>query len=250
MLTVFQPSSLLVALWPTQEFEFPDDVSDLGRRLREAFPQFNEERQVIAPGGAILPPEVARLVLLGGSDWVLELAPGRVALRLARAPQAGVGSPHEDDDGLALAQLFEQHRAVLLLLLGWLAENLNCHVYRIGVVLQLFCETRASANSKIAQYFFHPRAMQGQSPIEIDLGLLARLALENGTLVNRWLRVRPLRTLDNRHLDFAAQIEIDINTLTEDTRVRNGPELAQHLAAVAQHLAHGLPLLHDADFLA
>src|SRR5262245_27211863 len=113
MLTAFQPSSLLVALWPTQEFEFPDDAAELGRRMRESFPQFNEERLVVAAGGAVLPPEVARLVLLGGVEWVLELAPGRVALRLSQPPQSGQPIALEEDNGERLAKFFERHRAFL-----------------------------------------------------------------------------------------------------------------------------------------
>lgn len=250
MLTVFQPNTLLVALWPTQEFMFPADVTELGRRLREVFPQFTEERLVVAAGGVDLPSEVARLVLLSGDAWVLELAPARVSLRLARPLQAGVGSQLESDSGAALAALCAAHRELLAPLHAWLADQMAFHACRIGVVVQFFCETRASANSKIAQYFLHPRALQAQPPLEIDLGLLARLALDNGTLVNRWLRIRPLRTMDNRHLDFAAQIELDLNTLTEDTRVRGGPELAQHLAAVERHITRDMPLFHDPDFLA
>lgn len=249
MLSIFQPNTLLTALWPTQEFEFPSDAALLSRRLREAFPVFSAERMVMAPDGAQLPPEMARAVLLAGEEWALELAPARVALRLAQPLRAGLPLQLADDGGAAVGAIFEKHRSLLESLHAWLADNANFHAYRVGVLAQFFCETRSSANSKIAQYFLHPRALQGQAPLEIDVSVLARLALDSGTLVNRWLRARPLRTLDARHLDFAAQIEIDINTLPEDTRVRGGVELAQHLAAVERHIARDLPLFHDADFL-
>jgi hypothetical protein len=59
-----------------------------------------------------------------------------------------------------------------------------------------------------------------------------------------------MRTRDVRRLDFAAQVQIDLNTMAEDTQVKTGRELALFLDAAFHHLQHDIPLLEDPDFLA
>ena len=68
-------------------------------------------------------------------------------------------------------------------------------------------------------------------------------------MVNRWLRVKPLRTTDPRHLDFAAQVELDLNTLVDDTRLRTAADIQAFLKAACKHILSEVPLLHDPEFL-
>ncbi len=231
-----RPVALMVALWATREFEFPADAAALAEPLREKFPLFNELRLVQSDGP--LHPELPRAVLLAeGGRWALELAPSKILLR-----RMGDGVP-------ALAELFGQVQAQLSPLQSWLAESHNLRVCRLGALTQLFCDTRSSANDKIVSYFLQPRALQGQAPLEVQLGLLTRLALADGWIVNRWLRVQPLRTADPSHVDLAARIEIDLNTLAEDTHLRTGRDIVNFLEAARQHVEN-LPLLNDPDFFA
>jgi hypothetical protein len=116
--------------------------------------------------------------------------------------------------------------------------------------MHLFCNTRSSANEKISQYFLQPRAVAGPSPHEIQLGLLARPVLADGTAVNRWLRVHPLRTVDARHVDFAAQFEVDINTPPENTQLKTARDVASFLDAARQYIETEIPVFNDEDFLA
>jgi hypothetical protein len=238
MLDAYQPILLLTALWPTQEFEFPADRAALAGRLREVFAEFGEHHVVQGPEVA-MPPEVPRVVLLGeGRQWALELAPGKISLR------------RNARRGATLADLFGEEQGLLLGVQAWLAENLNFRAYRLGVLVHLFCNTRSSANEKIAQYYLQPRAASGPKPHEIQLGLLARPVLGDGSAVNRWLRVRPLRTVDARHVDFAAQFEIDINTLPENTQVKTARDVGAFLDAARHYIETEIPVLNDEDFLA
>jgi hypothetical protein len=239
MLDAYRPISLMLAGWPTPQFEFPADAAELGDRLREHFTLFQEKQvmQIIGPGAP--PPELARLILLGqGRQWILELAPAKLSLRrMIQSPEP-------------LTVLFDQHRETWLPIQSWLAENHNLRIYRLGLVVQFFCDTRSSANERIAGYFLQPRALQGQAPHEVHVSLLARLTFEPGIIVNRWLRVQPLRTSDPRRLDFAAKIEVDVNTLAEDTQVRSARELTQFLETARRHIETEIPVLSDPDFLA
>lgn len=239
MLEDYRPISLMVAFWPTGEFEFPQDPAALAERLQGQFGLWTEKRLVNVQAGQQVPPEVPRLVLLGDQrQWVLELGPTKVTLRyLPRAPQG-------------LEGVNEAFRQQLVSIQSWLAEALNLRVYRLGWVLQLFCNTRSSANEKIAAYFLQPRALQGSVPHEVQVNLLSRLALANGMSVNRWLRVRPLRSVDPRRVDFAAQIEVDINTLPEETSAKSAVEISAFLDAVHRYVRDDLPLLQDANFFA
>lgn len=235
----YRPVTMVAALWPTQDFQFPCDVEALGARLAGQFGLFTEQRLngTVPPPGA-LQHEWPRLILMGEQRrWGLELAPGKISLRQA----LGVAAPVED--------LFEQHRAVLAPLMAWLSENLDFRPYRMGLVLQIFCNTKSSANEKIAQYFLQPRALQEQTPYEVNLSLLSKVLLSNGTHANRWLRVRPLRSIDPRRVDFAAQIEVDVNTLPEDTQVRTARDLADFYAAVSHHIEEEIPFLCDGEFV-
>ncbi len=234
----YRPISLIIALWPTREFEFPRDAAAFGEQIRAQFGQFEEIRLMQSEGGP-LPPEVPCLVMIGqGGHWALELAPAKLVLRRM------VETPAE------LGELFETVKTLLLPIHTWMAENNNLRVCRLGALTQFFCDTRSSANDKIAAYFLQPRALQGQAPMEIQLGVLARLALDDGSIVNRWVRVQPLRTADPRQLDLAAKIEIDLNTQAEDTHVRTGRDIAGFLDAVRKHMDERLPLLSDPDFFA
>lgn len=238
MLEAYRPIMLLTALWPTQDFEFPDKVEPLADRLKEQFKYFNEHR-VVQSTGAPLPPEMARLGLLGERrQWALDLAPGKITLRCSPSPPR------------ALGDLFAAMRERLGAIHTWLAENHNLYVYRMGSLTQLFCNTQSSANEKIANYFLQPRALQDQTPHDMQLGVMSRVVLGGDTIVNRWLRVNPLRSNDARRVDFAARIEVDLNTPPDDTRVKTGRDLARFQEAAERHLSDEIPLFKDEDFLA
>lgn len=242
MLDVYQPTQLLLALWPTADFELPADGTEFGQRLCEQFPIF-QTVQTLLIQGAMAPPELPRLVLSGHfGNWGLDLAPGRISLQ--RKP----------DGPVALPEMLEEFRSTILPLHTWLAEQANLRVYRVGFVTDLFCNTKSSASAKIAQYFLQPRSIRGALPNEVNLALHNRLVIgdaEQGiVMANRWLRIQPMRTRDLRRLDFAAQVQVDLNTMAEDTQVKTGRDLGTFLEAAFHHLQHDIPLLDDTDFLA
>lgn len=233
----YRPISLLTALWPTQDYQFPGEIEEFGQRVQQQFPQFNELRIALPPGGQAQ-AEWPYLTLLGDQrGWALELAPGKVSLRRS----VGQSQP--------LEELFQQHYVFLAPVLSWLSENYNFRAYRLGVVAHLFCNTRSSANEKIAHYFLNPRATMGQTPYDVNINILNRINLYDNVQVNRWLRVRPLRTIDARRVDFAAQVEVDINTMPEDTQVRTARDLADFMEAARDHLDHEIPILEGGDFV-
>lgn len=234
----FRPISLLTALWPTQDYQFPADLEGFGQQLTQQFPQFNELRIALPPGGQPQ-AEWPYISLLGEQRHLtLELAPQKISLR------RGVQQPQQPLD-----ELFKQQYNLLAPILAWMAENTNFRPYRLGTVVHLFCNTRSSANEKIAGYFLTPAATMGQTPYDVNLSILARINLYDDVMVNRWLRVRPLRSIDARRVDFAAQVEVDINTFPEDTRVRSARDVAEFMEAVLEHLDNEIPMLAAGDFV-
>lgn len=234
----YRPISLLTALWPTQDYQFPTDVEGFGRRMQLQFPNYNEVVVNMPQAGAPVQSEWPFVTMMGEQrQWTLELAAGKVTLRRSNA------------QNLSMMELFGQQQAQLAPVLAWLSENYNFRTYRLGSVTHFFCNTRSSANEKIATYFLQPRATMGQQPYDVQLGLLNRVTLYDDVLVNRWLRVRPLRSIDARRVDFAAQVEVDINTLPEDTAVRSARDIQDFFEAVCEHLDHEIPLLADGEFV-
>ena len=238
MLDAYRPIALLAALWPTPEFEFPPDPAQLAERMRGQFGVFNEQR-LVKPAVGVLPPELPQLVLLGDQRrCIMELAPGKISLRRMVQGQQ------------TLDEIYAGHGDLLRQLVPWMAENLNLRICRLGVATTLFCPLRSSANEKINNYFLQPRVFKGQVPHDMNLSIMTRLPLAGDMLANCWLRIRPLRSADARRLDFAAQFEVDINTLIEDTAVKTMRDIDRFLQAARDYVANDIPILQDADFLA
>ncbi len=238
MLDAVKPIMAIVALWPTREFMFPEDVGELAQKVAGQFPPLSQVR--IIQSDQPLPAEMPRLAMLDeGGRRALELAPGKITLRRSvQGPPVPVG------------ELFEDILATLGPVQAWLAENLNLRVCRLGALMQFFIETRSSANDRIASYFLQSRALHGMAPHEVQISILTRLALAEGSLVNRWVRVQPLRTMDPGHADLAVKVEVDINTLAEDTHPRTRRDVEAFMEAVRRHVEEDIPVLGDEDFLA
>jgi hypothetical protein len=238
MLEAWKPLSILVVLWPTQEVEYPEDYQEFGQKICSRFSRFNRQQIVKPPPGTSLHPETARLILMAENPRLIaELAPSKVSLRILN-----------EGSKTALPDLHESIRETLLQLHAWLAEIINLRVYRIGMVTQLFSNTKSSAAEKLASYFFQPRALQGQAPTEIHLNIHSRLTLDGGIMANRWIRAKPLRTNDRRQLDFGAQFEIDLNTMIEDSQVKTPGDIDQFVRAGLKHNMEEVPLFHDGEF--
>jgi hypothetical protein len=239
MLDAYRPMQLMMSLWPTAEFELPtEDIASFGRRMCEQFPVFSSVQALQVVGGEA-PPDLPRLALLSEPRrWILELAPARVNLRRMADGEA------------SLAALAEEARTLLASLHSWLAEQANLRVWRVGLVVDFFCHTRSSASEKIAHYFLQPRALQGAMPNEAHVALHNRLVIGEDLMVNRWIKVQPMRAVGPPRVDFAVQAQVDLNTMAEDTRVKTGRELVAFLDAAAQHVENDVPLLADPDFLA
>lgn len=244
MLEAFRPVSLIVGTWPTDDFHLPEPLSDFGKQMVERFAWFERVKELkvaglVGPANQLnLGLDVPRLILEGSrQSWQLEVAPQKMNFRrLVREPTRTV-------------ELFEQVVECLLPMQAWLAENYNLRVYRIGALLHLFCNMRSSANERMAAHLLQSAAMQGRPAHAIHLSVLSRLSLEGGQAVNRWTRIQPLRSRDARHVDFAAKIEIDINTLPENTQTKTSREIRQFLEDVAVHIDRDMPLLQDETFI-
>lgn len=235
MLEQFRPVSTMIALWPTQEFEFGNDWQAMSQAIRERFDIFDQTQFVQAPNGQQLPPELPRLILRGDSQqWILEISPAKIVFhRLARQSRP-------------LGEVFNELKSQLTTLVAWLAEKYNFHAYRIGSLTRWVCLTRSSANAKIADYFLTARALQGQGPHEIQMNVLAKVNI-GSEMTNRWFRIRPMRSHDGRQVDFSSHIEVDINTLPEMTQKRRSVEIEQFLTDVELHI-NQMPFFSDPSF--
>jgi hypothetical protein len=187
--------------------------------------------------GQNLPPDTPHIVMLSeGNRYTLEASPAKIAYRYT-TPKP---SPWEE--------AFGEFESKLQAIYGYIAENYNLKVIRLGFVVNLFAHIGSSSNQRMQEYFFKPGAKLGQPLHELQLSALSKPMLSGDVPVNRWLRLKPLRTSDKRQLDTAISVEVDINTLPEYGHDRSAKEVRSFFLSAAQFVEEKIPLLSDPDF--
>src|SRR5688572_15865906 len=105
----FRPISIVSALWPTQDFQFPAEVEKLGEQLRQQAGQINEQQIINQPPPGPPQPEWPRLILLGDQQRLaLEVAAAKITLR------------RTINNALDLTEVFEAHWSLLSPIHAWL----------------------------------------------------------------------------------------------------------------------------------
>lgn len=83
---------------------------------------------------------------------------------------------------------------------------------------------------------------------ELQIQALARPTLYGDRVVNRWVRVKPLRSNDERRTDMAMGVEVDINTLPEDSYDLSANDIEEFIKHARAHIEEQVPILQEPAF--
>jgi len=236
MLTKYKILSFLSVLF-TRQFELPDS-SQITNDMLVKFPIF-DANPVFQNIPEIFPPEIPRIILLNQKkNVILELAKAQINLRQ-------IYSPPVDPD-----TCFPEFLKLLLRINSYLAEFSNVKFIRTGFVVQLFYEMGKSVNQHLTNYFLGDKKPFGDKPIsELHINALHKLSLKDGMQINRWLRFRPLRSAPPKQLDWALMVEIDINTLQEESYDKDLNFISSFFQNAFDHTKNDIDILNNPYFI-
>lgn len=210
-----------------------DQVGDL---VRQRFTEFEAPpiRPNVPPGA---PADAVRMLFLTPDKrHALELSATKVGFRLT-PPQPG-----------DFTEVFGEFETRMHTLHGFLSENFGLKATRLGFVVHLFAHLGVSANQKLLEHFISDEHTLGQPLHEIQLHALTKPMLAGDVPVNRWVRIKPLRTSDARQLDTALSIEVDINTLPDFAQDRSARDVRSFFLSAGQHIEEKIPFLAESVF--
>jgi len=229
-----------------------DNFNKLAEQLPWRLPEFDGQPQIAKNVPANAPPDAirARFTSADGRK-VLEVAPAKIHFRMLPGDLVEVeGQPNQRS--LKPAGITESFAAFLPLALkvnNVFSEHYAATSNRIGLLTELFAPVGGSANQRMQTSLLASKNHFGERLQELKIEALSRPTLDNDRMVNRWIRVKPLRANDERRGDLALGVEVDINTLPEDSYDISASDVESFIKAVEKHISESIPLLHDASLV-
>jgi hypothetical protein len=179
---------------------------------------------------------------------VLEVAPLKLQFRMLPGEVVETGGPQKGLKPYGVSEAFAAFLPLATKVHNVFSEHFGATANRVGVFAEMFGALGGSANQRMQRGLLANNNHFGERLIELNIQALSKPALDNGRVVNRWIRVKPLRSNDERRADLAMGVEIDINTLLEDSYDMTGADVEQFIQAVQRHIETQIPLLQDASF--
>lgn len=236
MLSQYKILSFLSVLFARQ-FELPDNTQITNDMLAK-FTVF-DAKPIFQNVPENFPPEIPCIALLNQKkNLILEIAKSQINLRQMFSPPADPDSS------------FSEFLKLLLKINNHLAEFSNVKFIRTGFIVQLFYEMGKSVNQHLTNYFFGDKKPLGDKPVnELHINALHKLSLKDGTQINRWLRFRPLRSAPPKQLDWALMIEIDINSLPEESYDKDLNFISNFFQNSFDHIKNDIDILNNKYFI-
>lgn len=178
---------------------------------------------------------------------ILEVAPAKLQLRVMPGEIVESNGPQRGLKPSGVAESFANFIPFATKVHNVFVEHFGATANRIGLLSELFAPIGGSANQRIQRSILASANHFGERLQEIEIRALSRPTLYGDRVVNRWVRVRPLRSNDERHADLALGIEVDINTLPEDSYDLSAQDVEKFLQEVQKHIEEKVPLLHDSS---
>jgi len=128
-------------------------------------------------------------------------------------------------------------------------EHYGLTANRVGILTELIAVVGQSSSQRMHQTFFGGQPFFGERISEMNINALSRTALEDGgRQVNRWLRITTVRGDANAPVaDPAMQVQVDINTLPEDSYDISAAEFEKFLNGVRTHIDTKIELLSNEE---
>ncbi len=222
-----------------------EDYKKLAESLPWRLPEFDGQPQIAQNVPKNAPPEAAR-ARFGSADGrkVLEVGPAKVQLRMMPGELVPGQGNQKSLKPAGIADAFSEFQALAAKVHSVFSEHYGATANRMGVMTELFAHLGGSANQRMQSTFLTDSNHFGERLMELNIQALSRPTLGDRT-VNRWLRVKPLRSSDEKKADLAMGVEVDINTLPEDSYDVTAEEIEKFIGEVQRHIEEKVPLLHE-----
>lgn len=231
------------------------DIADF-RKLAESLPwrlpELDGQPQLASDVPKNAPPDAIRARFQSADQRkILEVAPAKIQFRML--PGEVVETGQGGQRGLRPAGIAESFAAFLPVALkvhSVFSEHFGATANRIGLLTELFAPLGASANQRMQKALLSSGHHFGDRLQELQINALAKPTLDGERVVNRWVRVKPLRSNDERRADMAMGVEVDINTLPEDSYDLTTSDIDAFIRNVQKHIEEKIPLFQDESFFA
>lgn len=249
----FQVPSILLGLF-LRKLEV-SDTKNLTETLPWRLPEFDAPPQFNTQGNQQLPPDAPRVRFTSKDGrLLLELAPAKLQLRMIPGK---LEKGENNQMNLTLSDFEEAFKAFIPMATrvhSVFNEHYGLVANRAGVLTEFIGVLGQSANQRMQEEFFGGKMHFGERIHEMNIAALAKTVLVDGSerQVNRWTRLNTMRSNDASAPvpDGALQVQIDINTLPEDTYDFTAAEFEKFLNGVHSHIATKVDVLSNDNLFA
>jgi hypothetical protein len=227
-----------------------ESFEKLAEQLPWRLPEFDGRPQIAQNVPKDAKPDAIRARFMSADGRkVLELAPAKIQFRMLPGevvePEGKPNGPKGLKPG-TIAESFGSFLPLAMKIHSVFSEHYGATANRIGIMTELFAPLGGSANQRMQNIFLAAgKNYFGERLQELNIQALARPTLGGDRQVNRWLRVKPLRSNDQNNSDMAMGLEVDINTMPDDTYDLTATDVEDFIQNVQKHIEEDIPLLHE-----
>ncbi|HNM45445.1 hypothetical protein IT571_10485 [Candidatus Sumerlaeota bacterium] len=227
------------------------DFRKLAEQLPWRLPELDGQPQVATDVPKNAPPDAIRARFMSADQRkVLEVAPAKLQFRMlpGELVEQNPGGPRGLRPG-TLSESFDAFIPQAMKIHSVFNEHFGATAVRIGLLTELFVPVNASSNQRMQKALLSSANHFGDRLQELQIQALAKPVLDGDRVVNRWIRVKPLRSSDERQADLAMGVEVDINTLPEDNYDLTTADIEGFLRNVKKHIEEKVPLFQDSSLI-
>ena len=224
------------------------DFKKLAEQLPWRLPEFDGQPRLAQDVPKNAPKDQPQAIFASADGrMVLEVAPLKLQFRMLPGEVVETGGPQKGLKPLGIAESFAAFLPVALKVHNVFSEYHGATATRVGIFTEMFAHIGASANQRMQKTILASNHF-GDRLVELNIQALSKQTLDGDRSVNRWVRVKPLRSNDERRADLAMGVEVDINTLPEDAYDLTSADVESFITSVQKHIEEKVPLLHDGAF--
>lgn len=247
MISKFQAPQLFLGLFLRKM-----DVTDF-RKLAESLPwrlpELDGQPRLAQEVPKNAPKDQPQAVFMSADGRkVLEVAPLKLQFRMLPGEIIETGGPQKGLKPFNIPEAFAEFLPMAMKVHSVFSEHYGATANRIGLLTELFAHLGASANQRMQSALLAQKGHFGDRLQELNIQALSKPTLYGDRVVNRWVRVKPLRSNDERRADLAMGVEVDINTLPEDSYDVSAADVEEFIKNVQKHIEESIPLFHDESF--
>ena len=221
------------------------DYRKLAESLPWRLPELDGQPRIAQNVPANAPADSARAVFSSADGRkVLEVAPAKLQLRMLPGEVVETQGNQKGLKPTGITESYTEFLSMAVKVYNVFAEHYGATANRVGVMTEMFAHLGGSANQRMQKVLLSSPAHFGERLNELNIQALSKPTLGDRA-VNRWIRVRPLRSNDDRNADLALAVQVDINTLADDSYDVTAADLETFIKSVQEHIEKNVPILHE-----